>query len=159
MKSNCEEKMTGEIKRMLRYLDEACTEQGILMEEAVGWFRTTNGALENAKKDENPYKKQDSCYRERAQYFAGLYVKGQQKEICTEVLCFMHEQEECPKVGEILTAVTSKIKIASRNPHFVGDRVFMALEDMCKEFYGNDNYFASGWVDLKNTIFRFSKSL
>ena len=81
--------MTNEIKRLMRNLDEACTEQGITIDYALSWFNT----LKKIQPVPVPEKK---TFRDIAKELvnASSLKNDVQRDICIEILCLAHEAGE-----------------------------------------------------------------
>ena len=102
MEKTYEGKITGEIRRTLRNLEEACAEQQITMEEALEWY-VANKAKTEVAFEEPVFAKQENSYREKAELFVSKYVENQeQKAICVVVLCYLSQYEKCPNLDLIL---------------------------------------------------------
>ena len=158
MKKAYEEKITGEIRRTLRNLEEACAEQQITMEQALEWYRASRLRTENVSSESVSII--EPSYREKVEQFVSKYVEGEDKEICVVTLCYMKEQEKCPNVKQILDEVKSKIKITYTNQYHLEHKVRRALTLMLGSYRGRSGDGGTKmWTQLKMPLFNLSKSL
>ena len=81
--------MNSEIKRILRNLEEACTEYGISFDDAISWYK----ALNTSQPIIVPKEK---TFEDIAEYTVSIICNQNpiQKEVCFEVLCLAHEAGE-----------------------------------------------------------------
>lgn len=151
-----EEKMTREIKRMLRHLDEACRDQGISMEQALEWYKDNNLLIEKSYEEEN---NKNLSYRGRAEKFVTKYVNGQEKNICVAALCYVYNKEECPDSKQIAEAVTSEVSIVTSNKEQISRIIAKAITDMLNNSGLCQFTRAKHWGSLKHLLFKLAKSL
>jgi len=82
--------MNNEIKRLLRSLDEACTERGITIDDAVAWFKT----LDELPPLPLPKEKTFRNIAEELVNASSCAPNSNQQDICVEILCMAHEARE-----------------------------------------------------------------
>ena len=123
--------MNNEIKRLLRSLDEACTEQSISLDDAVAWFKTL-------QKPQPIQLSKENTFRDIAEDLvnASCLDNPKGKRICVEILCMAHEAGENVLItddilGELLASHLIPSKVFGRD--FVKGIIYDFLRDYYKK--------------------------
>ena len=158
MKNAYEEKITGEIRRTLRHLEEACAEQQVTMEQAVEWYRTRMLQNESISVD-TVSTKEELSYRERVEQFVSQYVEGEEKDICVTVLCYMNGQTKCPTINQILEEVESKMQIAYISRQDFKRKVSRPISRIMSVYMGKEEHPGRSLAFMRKMLFTLAKSL
>ena len=170
MEKTYEGKITGEIRRSLRNLEEACAEQQITMQEALEWYLVNKEKTKNVSKEQISAK-QEISYRERAELFVSKHVeKQEQKDICVFILCYMNQYEKCPTLESILKELDSNLYINRRHTGELKFIMCEALSKMTWSYHGNSGepcYYGfrihptniKDWKELRREVFCIAKTL
>lgn len=152
--------ITGEIRRILRNLEEACAEQQITMEEALEWYVANKAKTEIVFK-ESVSTKQELSYRERVELFVSKckWVEDEeQKAICIVVLCYLNQHEKCPAPELIVHEISYKLGIHQSYKDGMKKMCF-ALTMLLQPRLIIECSCSDSWENLRGLIFPIAKSL
>lgn len=148
-----EGKINGEIRRILRHLEEACAEQEITVYDVMQWY-VTNEIRNRMESNER-----ERSYRERTEAFVNNYVRGEKKDICVAVLCFISQYEKCPSIKSIIEEISSNVYIVHASKENLQNKICDALREMIEGYRGKKYKVDVSWTALRQQVFSIGKSL